>query len=141
MLVSFTAKAESLRHWQNVTGLDTFRALRDPEKELYRLFGLGRSLIKGYYHEALRMHGSRAAKIQSGAIVPSRGESEMVMEDPLLLGGDFSVDCHSGNMALVYRLVSVNGPFLVLLLISYKFNFVRSKTSEDRPTLEEILNQ
>lgn len=83
-LVTFTDTA-SLRDYEARHDLG-FVALRDPDREGYRAFGLGRGSVG-------RVWGLRAARRYARLIRrDGTGSLRRPTEDPLQLGGDFVID-------------------------------------------------
>lgn len=86
-----------------------FPAYVDAPRALYTAFGLPRSLLT-LKSSVMRYYGEKVVK---GEELPNMG----VKEDTIQLGGDFTIETHQFTMTFLYP----------------------SKTSTDRPTLDQII--
>lgn len=110
VVVSFGLQTGA-ENWLQETGCQLPMFL-DPDRKLYRAFGLHRSLAKVFNHKSLFYYGEQVA---SGRDLPKAMSG--IEDDPLQMGGNFTVSIPSTKMTLVYR----------------------SKNPSDRPSLEQIL--
>jgi len=112
VVVSF-GTAKGGEGWLNATGcqLDMFL---DSERNLYQAVGLHRSVVKVWNISVINYY---AQQIASGRELPSAVQG--VEDDPLQMGGDFTINCSSN-----------------ILVMSYP-----SSKSTDRPSIEYILDK
>jgi len=92
LVVSFSSRTEASRAWLEET-CSSFTMLLDPERKVYRAYGLKRSWLRiwnpiaGWDYIRLLLSGQRVRGIEA---------------DPYQLGGDFIVDS-TGVLRLAYR--------------------------------------
>jgi len=92
LVVSFSSRAEAAREWLKET-CPSFTMLLDPERKIYRAYGLKSSWLRiwnpiaGRDYLRLLLSGQRVRGIEA---------------DPYQLGGDFIVDS-KGFLRLAYR--------------------------------------
>lgn len=110
MVVSFGV-VEGADKWLEDTGCK-FPMFLDPERKLYRNFGLHRSLAKVFSIDAISYQAGELAKGRS-LIMAFEG----IEDDPLQMGGNFSIHVKTKKMRLFYP----------------------SKSSADRPSVEMII--
>ncbi len=101
MLVSFSSTPETLRVWLRVNKFN-FEAYRDPEKEIYRAFGIGRSLTQGYNFKLLRDCASYRLKYSKGEL-DIKDDPDIVKEDGVILGGDVLINCSDKTLSKLNR--------------------------------------
>jgi len=109
VIVSF-GSVQGAEKWKSETktSLDLFL---DPDRILYGMFGLGRSVSKVWGMNSIQYYG---AQIAQGRQLPSALTG--VEDDPLQMGGDFTMD---SDLKLVFSHPSTE--------------------STDRPTVDQIL--
>jgi len=92
LVISFSSRAEAARAWLEET-CPSFTMLLDPERKVYRAYGLKRAWLRiwnpiaGWDYIRLLLSGQRVRGIEA---------------DPYQLGGDFIVDS-KGVLRLAYR--------------------------------------
>ena len=109
VIVSFGVK-KGAEQWVKETNCQ-FPVYLDPNRRLYRFFGLHRSLFKVFNHKTLQYYGEKKS---AGVTLPSAIAG--VEDDPLQMGGDFTINCAKKTMQFLYP----------------------SKQSDDRPALSHI---
>eukprot|EP00095_Tigriopus_kingsejongensis_P006984 maker-scaffold641_size121017-snap-gene-0.19 protein:Tk06984 transcript:maker-scaffold641_size121017-snap-gene-0.19-mRNA-1 annotation:"selenoprotein l" len=97
-------------NWLKETGCNLPMFL-DPDRKLYRAFGLHRSLAKVFNHDFLSYYGGQLA---AGRELPKTLHG--IEDDPLQMGGDFAITRPNFTMSLVHR----------------------SKNPSDRPSLDRL---
>jgi hypothetical protein len=104
---------EGAKLWLASTGC-RLRLLADPDRSLYKAFGLRRSAAKVYSIESMQYYGEKKLTASS---VPEPFAN--IKDDFLQMGGDFTLNCRPASISFYFR----------------------SKTPADRPSLQQIFDQ